>query len=213
MACREAPSVAPAILSAPRVVPSGFFALRSPLLPFEELSSWCGGLEAAHASVDVGAQVIDEVLQRDRDELRSRLREIVNRPEVGDALFVASPSLDESLVHWRDVPESERGQRVERALVRYFSRMCSRPTPFGLFAGCSVGTIGEKTRLEIGGRESYRRHSQLDTEYLDALVRALLRESSLSKTVVFFPNESLYEVSGRLRYVESRINGAPAPIT
>ncbi len=36
------------------------------------------------------------------------------------------------------------------ALVRYFLRMAGRATPFGLFAGCTVGTIDGETRLAIG---------------------------------------------------------------
>ena len=183
--------------------PSGFFVLRTPLLPFEEFLSWTDGLEAAGA--DEGS--LEPALARDREVLRERLRTAVARPEVRDALFVASPSLEGSIDSWISEPDSKRGRAVERALVRYLSRMSTRPTPFGLFAGCSVGTVGGETRLELGARDEYRRHSRLDMDYLDPLARALARDPSIRQALTYRPNSSLYRAAGRVRYVESRLDG------
>ena len=104
-------------------------------------------------------------------------------------------------------PDSERGGRIERAIVRYFSRMACRPTPFGLFAGGSVGTIGDRTRLLIEGQEKYQRRSRLDMDYLFELVEALGRDRSLRRAFVFRPNSSLYRAAGRVHYVEARLDG------
>ena len=190
--------------SSPAVATSGFFALRTPLLPFEDFLGWSEGLLAPQVA---GEQNLDQALERDRTELRQKLRQIIARPEVREALFVASPSLDESLDLWMREPESERGQKVERTLVRYFTRMCSRPTPFGLFAGCSVGTIGERTQLLLERRAAYQRHTRLDMDYLTALTQALAQQSSAREALAFRPNSSLYQAAGRLRYVESRLEG------
>lgn len=167
--------------------PSGFFAFRTPLLPFDELLAWGEGPEAPLAGV-----------------LRARLRAIVTRPEVREALFVASPSLDAQFSVWLQNPESEKGQKVERSLVRYFSRMAGRPTPFGLFAGCSLGTVGKETRLRLAERAGYQRHARLDMDYLVALAEKLERDPALRQTLTYRPNSSLYGVPGRLRYHEYR---------
>jgi hypothetical protein len=45
------------------------------------------------------------------------------------------------LATWVEFPESKKGLQAERALTRYFMRMTGRSTPFGLFSGCSVGTM------------------------------------------------------------------------
>jgi thiopeptide-type bacteriocin biosynthesis protein len=179
---------------------SGFFVLRTPLAPLGELTAWSEGLEAP-TSVDAG---LGEALAKDRAMLRARLAAYVERPEIREALFVASPSLDESIDVWREKPESGRGQRIERALVRYLARLAGRATPFGLFAACSVGTIGEMTRLEIASRDEYRRHTRLDTDYLVALVDALTRDPALRNSFTYRPNSSLYRSADRFRYVESR---------
>jgi thiopeptide-type bacteriocin biosynthesis protein len=187
------------------MVPSGFFALRTPLLPFDELLAWSGGLEAA--SADDAPARLEAACAVDRARLRQRLRALFTRPEVREALFVASPDLEGRLDLWLREPEGEPGQKIERALVRYFARMAARATPFGLFAGCSVGTVGAETRLALAGRAHYRRHTRLDMDYLVLLTDALAREPDLRRALVFGVNSSLYPARGRLRYCEVRRNG------
>src|SRR5262245_3040574 len=163
--------------------PSGFFALRTPLLPFDELLAWSDGLEAALAADDPPR--LEAALTEDRAGLRRRLRAIVTRPEVREALFVASPALEERLDLWLREPEGEPGQKLERALVRYFARMAGRATPFGLFAGCSVGTLGDQTCLALADRACYRRHTRLDMDYLVLLTDALARAPELRRALAF----------------------------
>ena len=122
---------------------SGFFALRTALLPLGEFVHWAADLAAPEAAAR--GQGLEEALAADRQRLRDGLRQLVARPAVREALFVASPSLEEGIDHWLQDPQGQRGQKVERTLVRYFSRMAGRSTPFGLFAGCSVGRIGDST--------------------------------------------------------------------
>lgn len=47
-------------------------------------------------------------LAADQQLLRHRLRTLLARPEVREAIFLASPSLEEALPHWLQYPESER---------------------------------------------------------------------------------------------------------
>ena len=183
--------------------PAGFFALRTPLLPFQELSRWSEGLRAPRCPPD--SPELEPALREDRAALRTRLGELLWQPEVHEALFVASPSLHACLGLWQREPESERGQKVERSLVRYVLRMVGRPTPFGLFAGCSVGTLGERTRLRLGPRSSYQRHTRLDMDYACLLTEALARTPELRQHISYRPNTSLYRASGRLRYAEGRL--------
>jgi thiopeptide-type bacteriocin biosynthesis protein len=187
------------------LAPSGFFVLRTPLLPFDELLAWSDGLEAASAG-DATAR-LEAVLADDRARLRHRLRSVFTRPEVREALFVASPDLEGRFDLWLREPEGKPGQKIERALVRYFARMAGRATPFGLFAGCSVGTVGAETRLVLADRARYRRHTRLDMDYVVLLTDALAREPDLRRSLTFGVNSSLYPARGRFRYCEVRRNG------
>jgi thiopeptide-type bacteriocin biosynthesis protein len=183
--------------------PSGFFVLRTPLLPFEEMVAWSDGLEAVGSLGD--SRGLEAALERDRARLRARLLALVARPEVRDALFVASPSLDEALEVWQKEPFGEQGRRLEPALVSYVSRAATRATPFGLFAGWTTGTIDMRTRLRLQAQERYQRHSRLDADYLWALAEAVERDPQLRKIFVYEPNSSLYEAAGRLRLAEARL--------
>ncbi|MBM7114974.1 lantibiotic dehydratase [Archangium primigenium] len=184
-------------------VPSGFFALRTPLLSFDVLVEWGDGLEASRA--EAGAR--EAALVRDRAVLRERLRRWVALPVVREALFVASPLLVESLPVWESAPESERGQKVERTLVRYLARMAGRATPFGLFAGLSLGRVAEHTRLDIPGRGALGRHTRLDMDYVCALVEQVRQQPEVRRALRYVPNSSLYRLAGRLRYLEMSSRG------
>jgi thiopeptide-type bacteriocin biosynthesis protein len=189
----------------PQFAPSGFFVLRTPLLPFEEILAWAQGLEAVDALGD--REGLDQTLDKDRTRLRDYLRTVVTRPELRDAVFVASPSVEEALEVWQKEPQSKRGRRLESALVAYFSRAAGRATPFGLFAGCTTGTIGARTRLRLQARQRYHRHSRLDMDYLWALARAVERDPVLRAGLTYQPNSSIYEAAGRLHFTEARWTG------
>ncbi|MHA7630766.1 lantibiotic dehydratase [Corallococcus sp. M7] len=183
--------------------PADFFVLRTPLLPFDAVEHWSSRLTAPHATGELA-----KALDADRALLRTRLREYVERPEVREALFVASPSLEEGLPLWFQSPDSEYGLKVERALVRYFLRMAGRCTPFGLFASCSVGHLGASTHLSVADARECHRDTRLDMDYLTRLVGALVRHPALHEVLRYRPNGSLYRAAGRLRYVETRHTGA-----
>jgi thiopeptide-type bacteriocin biosynthesis protein len=190
------PSVRTADAETPEViVPAGFFAMRTPLLPFDELTRWSG--EPATNRGDARARAAEQ---------RTQLRRIVDRPEVRDALFLASPSLDESLPIWFDAAESERGQKVERALVRYVTRMAARPTPFGLFGGVSHGRIGATSCFELPPMAAGLRRTRLDMDYLFALAERLAQEPALAETLRYRPNSSIYRSAGRVRYIEANVD-------
>lgn len=148
-----------------------FFAFRVPALPFATLEG------------------IDD----------ERLTALAARPEVAEALAVASPDLAERLrTHPGDAA-------ARRALLRYVTRMATRPTPFGLFAAHGTGSIADRTRIALPDPARWRRHTRLDGELLDRVARS--RADALRRRMVFRPNPTLHRVGGRLRFVQTRIDG------
>jgi class I lanthipeptide synthase len=165
---------------------AGFFVLRTPLLPYTTLL----GLTDAIPPDDVA-------------QVRARVRALLDRrPEIEEAIHVASPDLAAALPAWREDPDGERGRRAERSLLRYLARMSARPTPYGLFAGFGVGRVASRTQLCVGGPSSLRRHVRLDMEYVSEVVARLDRDPDLRRRLRYHANSSLYEAGGRLRYVE-----------
>ncbi len=188
---------------------SSFFVLRTPLLPIEELSAWSEALTANAAwKTAANSNTFTMAWTNDVSLLRRRLHEIIDRPEILHALYVASPSLQTGITHWKRDPDSKKGLQAERALVRYFVRMAARSTPFGLFSGCSVGQVeelGAANVLLLSPRGEYRLCCRLDFDYLFALAAALQREPALEKELRYWPNSSLHKVGEAWHYTESRL--------
>lgn len=185
--------------------PEDVFLLRSPLLPFDELDAWGADLRAPQAIGDRAA--LEAAIVADRKELRAWLRDLLSRPVVIEALHLATPALLEALEEWHRDPDGKKGRRAEETLVRYAVRMTSRPTPFGMFAGCTVGHVGPENRLRLDAQSSYRRHSRLDMGYLFSLAEELNADRELRRWLTHRPNSSLYRAAGRLRYAEARYDG------
>lgn len=182
--------------------PSGFFVLRSPLLPIEALLDLSEGLEAPGLAHDPGA--LEGAVVRDREVASGALRAILrSNAMVREALFVASPSLDSGVETWLRDADDPRARGVPESTLRYFARMAARPTPFGLFSGCTVGSFGARTQLVLAPRSAYRRHSRLDMHYLDALSEALLADRELRHALTVRLNTAAYATPTHYRCVES----------
>ena len=102
----------------------------------------------------------------------SRFSELQNESIFEEMLQIASPDL------YSESSKTENGKSVneDRALYsryRYFQRAFFRPTPFELFAGCSVETIGEYTEIMLPPPEMYTRHTRLDMNYICALIQKI----------------------------------------
>lgn len=173
-------------------------------MPFEDFLALGQGLAFSQALRD-GADLA-VAAAADRTLLHRRLLEFVGRPEVKEALWLASPDFYGSLSLWKREPESAKGEKLERALYRYVARMTSRPTPFGLFAGCSVGKIGSETSLEIEPRTEYWRRSRLDMEYLCNLAEKISSDSTRQRQLRFRTNTSLYLAGSRYHHAQSYLS-------
>ncbi len=141
---------------------------------------------------------------------QEELKSLCNSPTIKEAIFLASPSLYFELKKWLngELSNAKEVNRLTNSLVKYISRMSSRCTPFGIFAGCGVGYFSKENpeKLELGKKN--KRHTRLDMNYLVALSQDLSRNENIRKQLLFYPNNSLYKVGDHIRYVEySYING------
>lgn len=132
-------------------------------------------------------------------ESQGSIRAPFKAPLLREALRVASPALLQRL------DATDDGRRIDAALLRYFARACARPTPFGLFAGCTLVRCAERTALSLPPREAAVRRVRLDMGYLTALSAALLEDPEVREAAMLRPNSSLYQVGQRWHYVESRV--------
>lgn len=192
------------VLRNPVLQPEGFVLLRTPLLPFETFSRWSSNLAGA-ASVG-NDSLLEEALTCDGIRLRDGLADLFRDPLLREAIFLASPVLHSAMADWLD-HDRPASDRLIASLARYLVRMTCRPTPFGLFAGCTFGHIGESTRMTLAERREYRRMTRLDCGLLFAAVREMVANIGLRKLLTYRPNDSIFRGAGRMTVVASRYNG------
>lgn len=125
-----------------------------------------------------------------------------------EALFTASPVFYEQLLKLKSetITNKKEREKIHKVLYKYLSRMCSRATPYGLFAGCSLGTIGnDPTEIIVSEIETHDKFSRLDMNYIGELCHYLKNNPIIKKNLKFYPNNSLYRIGDKYRYVEYSI--------
>ncbi|WP_400193680.1 lantibiotic dehydratase [Hymenobacter sp. B81] len=141
---------------------------------------------------------------------QTHIGRLVAEPAFAEALYLASPVLYQESRKWQaDGPTAAPGDarktaRLGGSLARYYARMSSRSTPFGLFAGCGVLRWGAASQVRRSPAND-RRHTRLDMHYLCALAQALSRQPVVRARLHYRPNSSLYRLHQELRYTEFRV--------
>src|SRR5580692_11527283 len=96
------------------------------------------------------------------------LTQLLSDPHFLEAIYLASPTLYNECVKWRSglLVNEKDVTKLTRAVTKYFLRMSSRCTPFGLFSGCGVTEWTDEQSSVIVDQDGARRHSRLDMQYL-----------------------------------------------
>lgn len=120
-----------------------------------------------------------------------------------EALYLASPNLYEECCKWKTgaLHDPKKIAKLQQTLTRYYMRMRSRCTPFGLFAGCSVISWGEPSCIQLAPSRHVR-HTRLDMHYLCAVAQHLAQKDAIQPLLRYWPQTSLYQLGTELRYVE-----------
>ena len=128
------------------------------------------------------------------------LSNIISSSVFDEGVCLSSPDLH--VEKNRDRDPSKKEGKLKIALGKYAARTMTRCTPFGLFAGCSIGKIGEDTSLYLVSQDKYTRFTRLDMHYMGALIEHLNKETAVRLQLKYYPNDSIYNFGGSLRYVE-----------
>lgn len=145
-----------------------------------------------------------EELTSEKTVTKERFKELFQDPIINEAIFLATPPLYEELQKWSNnkITDSKKEERLLDSFFKYISRMSSRCTPFGIFAGCSVGKFNDSTKIVLNKPTNNKRHTRLDMNYLVSLSQDLSKNQLIKEQLIFFPNNSIYQVKNQLRYVE-----------
>jgi hypothetical protein len=123
-----------------------------------------------------------------------------------EALYLSTPNLyNESQKEIADVKELEK---IKISLHKYQTRSRNRCTPFGLFAGLSVGKFGIDNNiiLNTNYRITLKRKTRLDMNVLCALAQEFAKQLFIKPYLKFYPNNSIYQLNNYYRFVEYYYN-------
>jgi len=190
-----------------------FLVVRTPYMPF---STFADLVEPPVLTSDMTGEV-SLPRQGERERVVQRISAAFGLPALDESLLVASPSLRQrSQLVKQSADASSKEVKTHLSLMKYFSRMCYRSTPFGLFAGVSWGmidrsaTAGAPSGIVLCGRERYRRVSRIDMGIVADLGAKLLADPDTRRGLRYCTNPTLYKTGSRWQYVESRSHVGPA---
>jgi thiopeptide-type bacteriocin biosynthesis protein len=152
---------------------AGYFVLRAPALPADT--------------------VVRILADTTTESVHERLRQVAAEPAVRQALAMASPDLAEALDR-ADHVDSARSARRRSGVLRYVTRMSTRPTPFGLFAGVAWGTVTDRCAVHLAGPP--RRRTRTDLGWLLAVVESA--EPALLPSLTLTVNPLVHVVGDRV---------------
>ncbi|WP_337967682.1 lantibiotic dehydratase family protein [uncultured Flavobacterium sp.] len=163
------------------------YVLRTPLYPISDLFSF-----------------LDEIKDDD-----SAFKKKFSESLIQEAIYVASPNLYVILKKWLDgeLEDVKKTEKLKTSLLKYLTRMSSRCTPFGLYAGYSIGSFADENNILVSNNTEHRKYTKLDMFYLVSLTNNLIKNEKIKNSVRFYANSTIYSYHNELRYIEYKYYG------
>lgn len=126
------------------------------------------------------------------------------KPVFEEGLYLSSPDFWKELK--RDSGKEKDKLKLQQSFSKYWLRSCSRSTPYGTFAGTAMSAVADgDTQLVLEDNATHIRKVRLDMNYLSGIINALAQLPEIQDQVLFYRNNSLYELPDGFRYAEYRI--------
>ncbi|WP_375563074.1 lantibiotic dehydratase family protein [Bernardetia sp. OM2101] len=134
-----------------------------------------------------------------------KLKDVFLKKAIQEAIYLASPSFFKELQKWSIAQDNKSNEKLKTSFLKYISRMSTRPTPFGMFSGCTVGNLSQKSKIYRDNAFN-KRHTRLDMNLTGVIIKYIQDIPSIKEQLLYYPNDSLYKVGGLLRFIEYKYN-------
>jgi thiopeptide-type bacteriocin biosynthesis protein len=136
---------------------------------------------------------------------KEEIVEFFTIPQNQEALYLASRDLYLELKKYlnQELRDNSKAKFI-LSLSKYYFRMHSRATPFGLFASCTVGEFDNENDLTVDVDNTGYRYTRLDMSIIFVLLKKMEGFDSIKKQLIFKPSSSLYELNGEFRFAECK---------
>ncbi|SHM71798.1 lantibiotic dehydratase [Chitinophaga sp. CF418] len=125
---------------------------------------------------------------------------------LGDPVFVeglywSSPQLYETVLEFKSGNlDTSRQQKLMHTLKKYAIRASTRPTPYGIYAGCAL--VDMDGREELADKTS-KRKVRIDMGLFQQIIRKVEKHPALWVHLRYQVNNSLYHIAGQYRFTEA----------
>jgi hypothetical protein len=173
--------------------PANFYMLRTPALSVHTFR-WLAEMNSYSDNVCPK----DEDVLSIKNECKQRIITLTSDAAIEQALAVASFSVLEGLALIRRDKQQKRADRIFSSLLRYLIRMSTRPTPFGLFSGVTVGTLAQETTVCIHFPAIQQIRVRPDMNWLLSIIQLVEGQNELLPHLHVLANQSLVMAGERV---------------
>ncbi|CAK7038756.1 MAG: Nisin biosynthesis protein NisB [Peptostreptococcus russellii] len=129
--------------------------------------------------------------------------------KIQEAIYIASNTLYselDKLINNQGIEKKKRN-RILLSAHRYITRMCTRSTPFGLFAGITLGDLNDRSSIIID--EKITRKTRLDMYLLSQIHELLIKDKYICRKINYKLNTSIWDYKNKIRYIETENSTYP----
>jgi hypothetical protein len=139
--------------------------------------------------------------------MHQELRLLSSRELIEQAVAIASLSLFDGLRQIRQGDNSRKAERIYSRLLRYIVRMCTRPTPFGLFAGVALGTFADHSEVELANPVIQRMRTRPSMNWLFSIITQLEQRPEVVEQLQVTTNQLCQLRGGRVFLPSTNVYG------
>ncbi|MCF6402944.1 lantibiotic dehydratase [Chitinophaga filiformis] len=124
-------------------------------------------------------------------------------PVFVEGLYWSSPQLYETVLEFINGNlDTSKQDKLMHTLKKYAIRASTRPTPYGIYAGCDLADMDG--RGELVGKTSERK-VRIDMGLLQQIVKKIEQDPDLWVHLRYQVNDTLYHIAGQYRFLEAVI--------
>lgn len=134
------------------------------------------------------------------------LQSLIQQDFIREAIYIASPSLHNKIEQFLNLKESA-DYKLITSIYKYINRMSTRPTPFGMFAGCSTSQWDEETTFSIQ-HDLVIRKTKFSLSILNEIAEIIQKNSLIKPYLTFYLNTTIYKQLNITSYFEKVTNSS-----
>lgn len=139
--------------------------------------------------------------------MEEKLRHLFQGERLKEALFLASPTLSVEVEKWIEY-KKESNPKIITSLLKYAIRMSTRSTPFGLFAGVSLGNvIASEKKVSLIRGNIHKTVLKLHASILTGIIAQVSKDKRIYSQLYYRINPTLYVDGKYYKYYQKVTNG------